>query len=128
MQMNEMNAESKMASLASRPFVWVILAACIPAAGALGAPFYGLDDHAMIHNNLNAIGPLSLKLFLEPHFAHYAPLHELALWIQWHLFGDHPLPYRTVSLLLHAGAGVACLAMLRNLTGRPLLSLCVTLV
>jgi hypothetical protein len=128
MQMNEMNAESKLAPLASRPFVWVILAACIPAAGALGAPFYGLDDHAMIHNNTNVTGPLSLKLFLDPHFAHYAPLHELALWIQWHFFGDYPLPYRIVSLLLHAGAGVACLAMLRNLTGRALLSLCVTLV
>lgn len=119
-----MTVDSQATPHTGRPLTWaVVIAACVPAAGALTAPFYGLDDHAMIHNNPNATGPLSPNLFFGHHLSHYAPLHELLVWIQWHLFGDHPLPYRIVSVLLHAGAAWACMAMLRNLTHRPLLAL-----
>jgi hypothetical protein len=108
---------------------WLVFsAAFIPAVGALTADFYWIDDRSMIVNNPLATGPLSWKLFSEPHFSHYSPLHELLIWTQWHLFGNHAFGFRVVSLLLHAGASLACLTMLRNLTGRPLLALGATLI
>ena len=102
----------------------LILAAIVPALGALGAPFYWIDDHAMILNNpaVNGTGSL-LNVFTTPHFGHYAPLHEILLWRQWQMFGANPLGYRIVSVLLHAGAAIACFTMLKNLTRRPLLAL-----
>ena len=126
--LNSASADSNAARLIRNSEWLVRLAALIPAFGALAAPFYYIDDRSMIPNNPMATGPLTWKLFSAPHFGHFAPLHELLIWAQWHLFGDRPQGFRMVSLLLHAGAALACLSMLRNLTARPLLALGATLV
>ena len=106
------------------PVVPLCLAAILPALGALGAPFFWIDDHSMIVDNPLATGKLPFSaIFTEPHFSHYAPLHELLIWAQWHVFGDRAIGYRLVSMLLQCGATVACYTMLKNLTRRPLLAL-----
>ncbi len=102
----------------------LVVAAFVPALGSLGAPFYWVDDHSMIVNNpaINGSAPLS-GIFTKAHFGHYAPLHELLIWAQWQVFGAHAIGYRLFSVLLHAGAALACFTMLKNLTRRPTLAL-----
>jgi hypothetical protein len=121
--------ESVLAFVRRYPAVLLCVAAIIPALGALGAPFYWIDDHSMILDNPLVTGKVPFSaIFTEPHFSHYAPLHEILIWAQWHLFGKHALGYRVVSILLHCGASVACYTMLKNLTQRPLLALGVALL
>jgi tetratricopeptide (TPR) repeat protein len=53
----------------------------------------------------------------------YYPLLHSAFWVQHRLFGDHPLGYHLVTLLLHAGSAVLFALILRRLfdhdRGRP---------
>ena len=45
----------------------------------------------------------------------YYPLLHSAFWVQYRLWGDHPLGYHIVTLLLHAGAAVLFALILRRL-------------
>jgi tetratricopeptide (TPR) repeat protein len=46
----------------------------------------------------------------------YYPLLHSAFWVQHRLFGDHPLGYHIVTLLLHAGSAVLFALILRRLS------------
>ena len=46
----------------------------------------------------------------------YYPLLHSAFWVQHRLWGDHPLGYHLVTVLLHAGAAVLFAAVLRRLS------------
>ena len=45
----------------------------------------------------------------------YYPLLHSAFWVQHRLWGDHPLGYHLVTLLLHAGSAVLFALILRRL-------------
>ena len=91
------------------------------AALALGlyAPSYGgpfvSDDYLYLEHNEALALPLGAalhRLLVEPYFCmgNWSPLHQLWLLLEWHLFGDHPLPYRIANVLLHAGVSLGLVA------------------
>jgi hypothetical protein len=98
------------------PFGILLLAALIPAVGSFGGPFWYLDDRPMIIDSPIMRGEESLaSAFYTPTFSHYAPLHEALIYVQWKIFGNNPLPFRIVSVLLHFLAAIACWRMLRRI-------------
>lgn len=44
------------------------------------------------------------KAWVAPPHSHpdYFPLTTTSFWMEWHLWGDHPAPYRVANILLHA--------------------------
>ncbi len=99
----------------------LLLAAALPGLGALGGSFFLADDGTMILKS-PYVGENARPLweaFTTARFSHYAPVHEILIYIQRQLFGENPLGFRLVSILLHFGAAAGCWRMLRNLTGSP---------
>jgi hypothetical protein len=98
-------------------YLVLLFAALVPAIGALGGPFWYYDDLPMIVDNPIVTGAHSLwHAFTSFTFSHYAPLHETLIYVQWKLFGNAPLAFRVVSILMQFCAAVACWRMLRQLT------------
>ncbi|MFH0937669.1 MAG: hypothetical protein V1899_00055, partial [Planctomycetota bacterium] len=113
----------------SRKWLFLLFAATLPGLAALSGPFFYADDYSMIHKNPLVTGARPLwSAFYTQYFTHYAPLHNIFIWLQWQFFGDYALGFRVVSLLLHFGAAVGCWKMLKNLTGRDWLAYGVALV
>ena len=93
--------------------LWAVFVAIAFAlyAPALHGPFLS-DDYVYI----GAANPWTSQLsaenvlaVLDPtgdgrfHQANYAPVHLLATAVEWQLFGDDPLGYHVVNILMHAG-------------------------
>lgn len=93
--------------------LWAVFAAIAFAlyGPALHGPFLS-DDYVYI----GAANPWTSQLsaenvlaVLDPtgdarfHQANYAPVHLLATAVEWQLFGDDPLGYHVVNILMHAG-------------------------
>jgi tetratricopeptide (TPR) repeat protein len=90
------------------------LAAYVPA---LSGGFVW-DDDAHVTNNptLTTLDGLR-RIWLEPTaLPQYYPLVHTTFWIEHHLWGDAPLGYHLVNILLHAGAAVLLLFVLETLT------------
>lgn len=62
------------------------------------------DDFLVVHRNPLVTGELGLgAIWLRTDF----PLSYVAFWLEWLAWGDHPLGYHVVNVLLHAlGAGL----------------------
>src|SRR5687767_331619 len=108
MSIEAKNAASESATSNATAPVWLIpwivlaLAAFMPVVGSLGSPFWYYDDRPMIGDSPIIRGEESLwSTFYKPSFSHYAPFHETLIYVQWHFFGDSPLPFRLVSFALH---------------------------
>jgi protein O-mannosyl-transferase len=80
-------------------------------APSLRGPFIS-DDWLYLERNeavqLPALDALRLVL-TEPYFGvgNWSPAHQLLLLGEWKFFGDDPLPYRIVNVLLHVGVAAA---------------------
>lgn len=79
-----------------------------------GGPFISDDVLYLEHN-----GALSLPLFeairrvaFDAYYVvgNWSPVHQLFLLAEWRAFGMHPLPYRIVNALLHAGVALVMVA------------------
>src|SRR5208283_3156384 len=57
-----------------------------------------------------------VRIWTEPGATQqYYPLLHSAFWAQYRIFGNHPLGYHVVTLLLHAGCAVLFALVLRRL-------------
>ncbi len=56
------------------------------------------DDVMLVQNNMLLKGQFTLKtIWFRTDF----PLSNVVLWLEWHLWGNHPAGYHVVNLLLH---------------------------
>jgi len=63
------------------------------------------DDDILITNNTELRSWSGFgHIWLATPATEYWPLSWTALWIEWHLWGNHPLGYHLVSLVLHLGS------------------------
>jgi tetratricopeptide (TPR) repeat protein len=77
------------------------------------------DDLMLVENNLLLKGQFNL---LSIWFRTDFPLSNVAFWLQWHVWGNHPAGYHAVNLLLHATSSLLLWRVLRRLSvpGGPL--------
>jgi protein O-mannosyl-transferase len=69
------------------------------------------DDIMLVHQNPLVLGKLTLgSIWFRTDF----PLSNIAFWAQWHLWGDHPLGYHIVNVLLHATGATLLWHVLRR--------------
>jgi hypothetical protein len=83
---------------------------------SLHGPFIG-DDVLYLEHNPNLQLPIWQALprvLIQPYFANWSPLHHTFLLLEWSLFGANPLPYRVVNLVLHAGASLMLVGVVRR--------------
>lgn len=102
--------------------VLLILAAYGPS---LPGEFIWDDDAHITHNEL-LWEPGGLARIWVPHNTQqYYPVSFTAWWLQFRLFGQDPLGYHVVNLLLHAGSAVLIWRLLRRLAvpGAPWIGL-----
>lgn len=70
------------------------------------------DDFLVVHRNPLVTGELGLGgIWLRTDF----PLTYVAFWLEWLAWGDHPLGYHVVSVLLHATSAVLLWRVLAQL-------------
>ena len=61
------------------------------------------DDFLVVHRNPLVTGELSLaSIWFRADF----PLSNVAFWLEWRAWGEHPLGYHVVNVLLHAASAV----------------------
>ncbi len=61
------------------------------------------DDVMLVQHNLILTGQFTLgSIWFRTDF----PLSNVVLWLQWHLWGDHPAGYHAVNLVLHCGSAM----------------------
>ena len=96
---------------------WLLLgmAAAAPCLGALDGPFYYFDDKQMIFESPFIRGERSVfSAFWLPYFHHYAPFHEMLLYVQWYLFGATlPFPHWNHAFKIRCGTGLCVPPFLR---------------
>jgi tetratricopeptide (TPR) repeat protein len=84
---------------------------------SLSGIFIWNDSDYVTAPALRSVGGL-LRIWTEPGATQqYYPLLHSAFWIQHRLFGDNPLGYHIVTLLLHAGSAVLFALVLRQMLG-----------
>ncbi len=92
----------------------VTLLAYLPA---LAGAFIWNDSDYVTAPALRSLTGLA-RIWNEPGATQqYYPLLHSAFWVQHRLWGDHPLGYHIVTLLLHAGSAVLFALILRRLFG-----------
>ena len=105
--------------VASLPFCWILAAAIALAiyGSALDGPFISDDALFLVINPFTAtLSPESLREMLDPwgeaQVSSYAPVHLLATALELQAFGDDPLGYHVVNVLIHALNATLLLALL----------------
>jgi Tfp pilus assembly protein PilF len=75
------------------------------------------DDDANVTNNLTLRGLAGLRqIWLQPGATQqYYPLTHTAFWLDYHLWGLHPLGYHLANILLHAANALLLWMILRRL-------------
>ena len=92
----------------------VTLLAYLPS---LSGDFIWNDSDYVTSPALRSLDGLG-RIWTEPGATQqYYPLLHSAFWVQHRLWGDHPLGYHIVTLLLHAGSAVLFALVLRRLLG-----------
>jgi protein O-mannosyl-transferase len=114
-----MNADS--ASLRSRrPLDWLVAALLVVVAlvvylPALRGGFIWNDSDYVTHPSLQSWSGLVRIWFEVGATEQYYPLLHSAFWLQHQLWGESPLGYHLVNVLLHAGNAVLLAMVLRRL-------------
>ena len=73
------------------------------------------DDDAHLTANPCIVGPLGLKDIWTSAYMRICPLVQTTFWLEYRIWGLHPLPYHLVNVLLHAAAAVVLWRVLRLL-------------
>jgi tetratricopeptide (TPR) repeat protein len=73
------------------------------------------DDDLVVTANPCIVGPLGLKEIWTTSAADICPLTLTAFWMEYALWGSHPLPYHLVNVLLHGAGAVLLWRVLRSL-------------
>jgi hypothetical protein len=92
--------------------VCVTLIAYLPAARG---GFIWDDDAHVTRPGLRSLHGLWLIWFHPGSTQQYYPLLESAFWVQHRLWGDRPVGYHLVNILLHAAAACLVYGLLRRL-------------
>jgi protein O-mannosyl-transferase len=94
----------------------LVLAVVLAHAAALSAGFVWDDDDYVTENPtlLDAAGLARIWTELGA-VPQYYPLVHTTFWIEHHLWGERPLGYHAVNVLLHAGCAVLAWTILRRL-------------
>jgi len=74
------------------------------------------DDYILVTNNSDLRNWSGLRnIWLAHPITDYWPLSWTVLWVEWHLWGNHPLGYHLLSLALHLGSGFLVWRILNRL-------------
>ncbi|MBN1901498.1 tetratricopeptide repeat protein, partial [Candidatus Sumerlaeota bacterium] len=85
------------------------------------------DDNVFLTDNPLIISQTGLKDFwLSTKAPDYFPLTSSMLWVEWRIFGDNPVGYRIVNILLHGISTILIFLILKEL-GIPGAFLCAAL-
>jgi tetratricopeptide (TPR) repeat protein len=105
-------------SILFRPIVpgaLIIFATLLAYLPALSNGFIWNDSDYVTAPAMRSLGGLA-RIWAEPGATEqYYPLLHSAFWVQHRLWGDHPLGYHLVTLLLHAGSALLFGLILRRL-------------
>jgi tetratricopeptide (TPR) repeat protein len=97
------------------PAALIFCATILAYLPALSGDFIWNDNDYVTAPALRTLGGLAL-IWTKPGVTQqYYPLLHSAFWAQHRLWGDHPLGYHIVTLLLHAGSAVLFALVLRRL-------------
>ena len=95
--------------------ILVVCATCLAYLPSLSGVFIWNDADYVTAPALRSLRGL-VRIWSEPGSTQqYYPLLHSAFWIQHRVFGDDPLGYHVVTLLLHAGSAVLFALVLRRL-------------
>jgi Flp pilus assembly protein TadD len=74
------------------------------------------DDDVMLTGNRHVQAADGLgAIWFSTELPDYFPMTSTALWLQWRVWGDNPLGYHVVNVLLHASAAILWWRVLRRL-------------
>jgi tetratricopeptide (TPR) repeat protein len=94
----------------------ILLATVVAYLPVFRAGFIWDDDGHVTPPALRSLAGLA-RIWTEPRAAQqYYPLLHTAFWVEHRLFGDAPLPYHGVNVLLHAGVAFLAWRVLAKLT------------
>jgi tetratricopeptide (TPR) repeat protein len=97
------------------PGALIFCATLLAYLPALSGGFIWNDSDYVTAPALRSLAGLA-RIWTEPGATQqYYPLLHSAFWVQHRLWGDHPLGYHIVTLLLHAGSAVLFALILRRL-------------
>jgi protein O-mannosyl-transferase len=76
-----------------------------------------LDDDKLVTDNSCVLAPDGLyRIWLTAEPLDYWPVTNSMFWIEWRLWGMHPLGYHLVNVMLHVAAALLVWAILRKLS------------
>ncbi len=101
------------------PSWWLVLAACAAALVAYAPALRGAllwdDDGHITRADLRSLGGLA-RIWFEPGATQqYYPVLHSAFWLEHRFFGDAPIGYHVLNVLLHATAACLFAAVLHRL-------------
>jgi tetratricopeptide (TPR) repeat protein len=97
------------------PGALVFCATVLAYLPSLSGKFIWNDSDYVTAPSLRSLGGLA-RIWTQPGATEqYYPLLHTVFWVQHRLWGDHPLGYHIVTLLLHAGSAVLFALILRRL-------------
>ena len=74
------------------------------------------DDTLLISQNATVHDPAGFwKIWFAPSQVDYFPLFTTVDWAMWQIFGDHPLPFHLLNVVLHLGSGFLLWRLLSQL-------------
>lgn len=94
---------------------WILGATLLAYGPSFGGDFIWNDSDYVTAPQLRSLAGFWDIWFKVGATEQYYPLLHSFFWVQWSLWGDHPLGYHLVTVLLHAGAAVLFAGVLRRL-------------
>ncbi|MDC0935845.1 tetratricopeptide repeat protein [Pirellulales bacterium] len=81
--------------------------ATIIAYQPVGRAGFVWDDNSLIHaSKLNTADDGLKKIWFSTEPDDYPPITYTLFWIEWHVWGDNPVPYHVLNVLLHATGAI----------------------